>query len=106
MITCEPSASVMVAPARWPWSGSRPRRPPCRRSQPRPRLAGTSRRAARGLREGWLRDRALGCGHYGGLFARQVGGERIVEFRGIDREFSGRLGAVPCRILESGPVPS
>ena len=101
MITCEPSASVMVAPARW--AMERITSAPAALSP-----VATTAQVGRdfqaggpeGSDEGWLRDRALGCGHYGGLFARQVGGERIVEFRGIDREFSGRLGAVPCRILQ------
>jgi len=42
------------------------------------------------LGEGQLGDRPLGRSRHGGLLRRQVGGEDVVELRGIDRE----LGAV------------
>ena len=42
----------------------------------------------------------MGRGHHGRLLRRQVGGERLVELRGIDRELGGGSRAVRSRVLQ------
>ena len=53
-----------------------------------------------------LGDRPLGRGHHGGLLRRQVGGEHVVELRGIDRELGGGLRAVPVGYWSGTSAPS
>lgn len=97
MITCEPSASVIVAPARSAMeritSVPAALSPVATTAQagkafqaggpdgsetPTPRPGAGSRRCAR----------------------QEVGGERVVKLRGVNRELDGRLPAVSNRILE------
>jgi hypothetical protein len=62
-------------------------------------LGATSTLAVSTVGERGLGRRALRRRHYRGLLGRQVGGERIVELRRIDRELDARR-AVAIRILE------
>jgi hypothetical protein len=46
-----------------------------------------------------LGDGSLGCAHERGLLGRQVGGERVAQLRGVNRELHARIPAVCHRVM-------